>query len=147
MKKCSQCGRDNIDDALHCGVCGTDFQHPDSGAFPKELKQIEPTPSGRSSAVPAGMRIIASLEAAGADKLIKRLEKEAIPVEVQTVTEESGMPIAPLWSRPSIMNELATWQKHGRRSIALKLKADPSCVVRVVVLMIWSTFPPIRLAT
>jgi ribosomal protein L40E len=38
MKTCSYCGRDNIDEALHCRECGTKFEPPEP---PEDRSQLE----------------------------------------------------------------------------------------------------------
>src|SRR5690348_3500904 len=45
MKRCSYCGRDNIDNALNCRECGTEFEQINEAP----LKQLKPSCSDRSS--------------------------------------------------------------------------------------------------
>ncbi|MDD5140488.1 MAG: zinc ribbon domain-containing protein [Verrucomicrobiales bacterium] len=52
MKQCSYCGRDNIDDALNCRECGTEFEQPKVVPQPEEQKQQEPSSSARDSGAP-----------------------------------------------------------------------------------------------
>jgi hypothetical protein len=46
MKKCSYCGRDNTDEALHCNECGTEFEREvmdsesDNGGLHDEVKTV-----------------------------------------------------------------------------------------------------------
>src|ERR1041385_7374140 len=38
MKTCSYCGRENIDEALNCGECGTKFEAPE---LPEDRSRLE----------------------------------------------------------------------------------------------------------
>ena len=39
MKKCSYCGRDNSDDAVHCRECGTEFVTPAAETEPAQPRE------------------------------------------------------------------------------------------------------------
>jgi hypothetical protein len=47
MKNCSYCGRDNVDEALNCRECGTEFEQPSEPLPPEELKLSEASSSSQ----------------------------------------------------------------------------------------------------
>jgi hypothetical protein len=51
VKNCSYCGRDNVDEALNCRECGTEFEELSEPLLREELKSPEPSFSNQSSGV------------------------------------------------------------------------------------------------
>jgi hypothetical protein len=47
MKNCSYCGRDNLDDALNCRECGTEFEEVSEPIPPEKLEPIKTASSNR----------------------------------------------------------------------------------------------------
>jgi ribosomal protein L37AE/L43A len=91
MKLCAYCGRDNVDEALNCRECGTEFEHPaqapDSQAL--QLPDVEnPEPLSEAS---GALKCIASLSVDLAVELLVRLKKEGIPAQIKRVTQEGEL--------------------------------------------------------
>jgi len=91
MKKCSYSGRDNADEAVNCCECGTEFERPGDTAIAVAANQTESLLSGHLSATAGALKCIASLEVYLALALVKRLNNEGIPAEVQAVSQEGGL--------------------------------------------------------
>ena len=45
MKKCSYCGHENSDDALHCRECGTEFKSSSEPPLPEKPERVGSSPS------------------------------------------------------------------------------------------------------
>jgi Putative prokaryotic signal transducing protein/zinc-ribbon domain len=87
MKKCTYCGKENSDEALHCSECGTEFKSPTSVDTPAEpetpqtetasekLQFVTPTPEEMEKHLVTLLRCRTLVEA---DLLAARLESAGI---------------------------------------------------------------------
>jgi len=88
MKRCGYCGRENDPSVTCCRECGTELPAPPS---PQTQEEIPHSKSELTAPARPASNVVATLCPDEALSLLEFLQKEQIPAEMRTRSEESGL--------------------------------------------------------